>query len=149
MYAVCLLPYKLLAITADNASPNDTMIEELAELIDNFPGEKNHVHCFNHIINLVAKSLLKLFNVPKGKQSSSGDTAVDLAEAALQELAKDLELEDVMTQLKGFLAKGDDGCDDDDDAVDEIGEMTDAEAKAFRKSVLPVRQALVKVCVSC
>jgi hypothetical protein len=149
MYAVCLLLYKHLSITADNASSNNTMIEELAELIDNFPGEKNCVHCFNHIINLVAKSLLKLFDVPKGKQSSSGDTTIDLVEAAFQELAKDLKLEDVMTQLKSFLAKGDDGCDDNDNTVDEIREMTDAEEKAFRKSVLPVHQALVKVCVSC
>ncbi|THU93380.1 hypothetical protein K435DRAFT_598906, partial [Dendrothele bispora CBS 962.96] len=53
---------KLLSITCDNASNNDTMIESLEDKIRDWAGRANRTRCFAHIINLVAKSLLKLFD---------------------------------------------------------------------------------------
>lgn len=41
--------------TADNASPNDVMIQELAKSIDTFLGKAMHVRCFDHSLNLMAK----------------------------------------------------------------------------------------------
>ncbi|KAI0371579.1 hypothetical protein BV20DRAFT_902661, partial [Pilatotrama ljubarskyi] len=52
----------LLAVTADNAAPNDTMIEELNELLENFPGEANRGRCFDHVVNLCTKSVLRPFD---------------------------------------------------------------------------------------
>ncbi|KAF8579676.1 hypothetical protein K439DRAFT_1305024, partial [Ramaria rubella] len=52
----------LLSITCDNASANDKMIEELDRFITNFLGEANRTHCFVHIVNLIANSMLKQFD---------------------------------------------------------------------------------------
>jgi hypothetical protein len=124
------------------------MIEHMQLMLKNFPGEDNRVRCFNHIVNLVAKSLLKLFDVPSTKSkgpAGNNDSNIDAAERALQELAADLEVEDLRTQLGNFQAEGDEGCDNEDVNVDEIAKMTPVEAAEFRRSVLPVRKALVKV----
>ena len=51
--------HKILRITYDNASNNDTMIDKLADLLDDFPGEANRTRCFTHILNLVAKNIIK------------------------------------------------------------------------------------------
>ncbi|KAG2060729.1 hypothetical protein BDR06DRAFT_839643, partial [Suillus hirtellus] len=59
-----------------NVSSNDTMIEVLSDLIPSFPGDPNHAQCFNHVITLIAKSLIHQFNVPKGMV----DVALDDAE---------------------------------------------------------------------
>ncbi|TDL29000.1 hypothetical protein BD410DRAFT_702115, partial [Rickenella mellea] len=53
---------QILSITCDNASPNDTMTTELADLIDAFPGDANRTRCFAHILNLVAKSVIRQFD---------------------------------------------------------------------------------------
>ncbi|TDL17969.1 hypothetical protein BD410DRAFT_698447, partial [Rickenella mellea] len=55
----------MLSITCDNASPNDTMTTELTDLINSFPGDANRTCCFAHILNLVAKSIIRQFDVPK------------------------------------------------------------------------------------
>jgi hypothetical protein len=132
-----------LGVTADNASANDTMIDSTAEIIDGFSGEENRVRCFNHIINLIAKSLLRLFEVSKKKRGAEAE--VDEAEAALRELAGDLDLEDMEMQRDAFAAGGDIGVDDDDDVVDELTMMSDEEVREFRQVVHPITKALLKV----
>ncbi|TFK78991.1 hypothetical protein K466DRAFT_469637, partial [Polyporus arcularius HHB13444] len=52
----------ILGVTADNASPNDTMIDELTKLLPDFAGQDNRARCFDHIVNLCAKSVLKPFD---------------------------------------------------------------------------------------
>ncbi|PBK73763.1 hypothetical protein ARMSODRAFT_869179, partial [Armillaria solidipes] len=52
---------QILSITCDNATNNDTMIEDLAGSIEEYPGECHHTQCFTHVVNLVAKSLLNQF----------------------------------------------------------------------------------------
>ncbi|KAG1722531.1 hypothetical protein EDD22DRAFT_760423, partial [Suillus occidentalis] len=66
----------ILSITCDNASNNDTMVNELSDLLEDFPGETNRTRCFLHIVNLVAKTLIRQFDVPKAKV----DTIMDEAE---------------------------------------------------------------------
>ncbi|KAA1479953.1 hypothetical protein DENSPDRAFT_744231, partial [Dentipellis sp. KUC8613] len=58
---------QILSITCDNASANDVMIDELADIVDEFPGPVARTRCFAHVVNLVAKSLLRQFDVPKTK----------------------------------------------------------------------------------
>ncbi|KAG2139887.1 hypothetical protein BD769DRAFT_1310192, partial [Suillus cothurnatus] len=53
---------QILSIMADNASSNDTMITELADMVGHFGGKTARTCCFLHIVNLVAKSLLKQFD---------------------------------------------------------------------------------------
>ncbi|KAG1871907.1 hypothetical protein C8R48DRAFT_556663, partial [Suillus tomentosus] len=53
---------KILSVTCDNASNNDTMVNELSDLLEDFPGETNRTQCFLHIVNLVAKTLIRQFD---------------------------------------------------------------------------------------
>ena len=55
------------------------MIEELVNLLDNFLGTANQTRCFTHIMNLVVKSILAQFELPKGK-SKIADEILNLAE---------------------------------------------------------------------
>jgi hypothetical protein len=120
------------------------MIDSMSFRLPDFPGEEHRVRCFNHIVNLIGKSLLKLFEVPK-KSRTSDDAALDTAEEALRNLGEDIEIEDLRTQLDTYANVGSLETDDPNDIYDEIGTMTETEAAEFRESVLPIRRALVKV----
>jgi len=122
------------------------MIEELAHLIDDFPGPANQTRCFLHILNLVVKSIIRQFDVPKSKKTPDGVDEDDMDEATkeLLKLASDIELEEKITA-----SAGDDGdATDDDDVtgwVDEHEEMTEEELIELAESVRPVRLLLTKV----
>jgi hypothetical protein len=115
------------------------MISELELTLPDFPGEANRTRCFNHIINLVAKSMLRLFDVPKKKANQ----ALNDADRRLHELAEDLDLEELNTQLDGYAST--ERIEDDEQNVDEIGELDAEEQAEFRKRVRPVQLVLVKV----
>ena len=66
------------------------MIEELADLIATFPGEANRARCFVHIISLIAKSVIKQFDVPKAQASEVLDQGVE----ELMALAGEIKLEE-------------------------------------------------------
>ena len=46
---------KLPLSTVDSASNNDTLVDELLNLIPTFGGKEYQVHCFAHILNLIVK----------------------------------------------------------------------------------------------
>ncbi|KAJ7135162.1 hypothetical protein C8R46DRAFT_888404, partial [Mycena filopes] len=56
---------RITGITCDNASNNDVMARVLETLIPPFDAEKDRTRCFAHVINLVAKSMLRMFDPPK------------------------------------------------------------------------------------
>jgi len=68
------------------------MITKLAKILPKF-SEASHTQCFLHIVNLIAKSILKQFDVPKKWE----DEDLDDAEQGLCDLAGDLELEEQQT----------------------------------------------------
>jgi hypothetical protein len=41
------------------------MIDSLADILDDFPGLPNQMQCFAHTLNLVAKCIMKQFDIPK------------------------------------------------------------------------------------
>ncbi|SJL03663.1 uncharacterized protein ARMOST_16509 [Armillaria ostoyae] len=114
---------KILSITCDNASNNDTMIEAIAEAIDDFPGEANRTRCFAHITNLVAKSLLKQFD----------------------ELADGLDVEEVETRLRETEENGPGEKDNEDGLIDELAAMTVSEREEWEEQVLPAKSVLAKL----
>jgi len=116
------------------------MVEELANILPGFPGESARTRCFAHIINLVAKSLLKQFDSPGKPNQSSGLSQI---EEEMDRLEVDLEYEETQTQLEAR-DEIDEG-DDDDGWVDEVAKLTGGEREDLRKSVVPVRVVLVKV----
>src|SRR6266567_2635799 len=116
------------------------MIKELAHLIDDFPGPANQTRCFLHILNLVVKSIIRQFDVPKSKKTLDGNDEDDMDEATkeLLKLAGDIELEEEITAS----ASDDGDATDDDDApgwVDEREEMTEDELIELAESIRPVR----------
>ena len=122
------------------------MVKELANLLDDFPGPANQTRCFLHILNLVVKSIIRQFDLPKSKKTSDDededDPTLDAATAELLKLAADIDLEEQIT-----VSAGDDEVTDDDDEgwIDEREDMTEDELKELAASVQPVRLLLTKV----
>lgn len=132
---------KVLGITCDNALPNDTMIEELPKLIAAFPGAANHTRCFDHVLALVAKRIVRQFDVTSGVDSE----AMDEAERELRELAEGIDIEEEAAQRERDT--GDDDRDDDDEGNDdeEMAQLSVADRAELDESTRPIRMLLVKV----
>jgi hypothetical protein len=139
---------QILSVTCDNTSNNDTMVDELAVSLPNWSAV-NRTRCFAHIVNLIAKSLLKQFDVkPKkkkrDKETHNNESDHDLDD--LEELAAGLDdEEETMAQE---LDVDDDDIEDEDDVegwVDELEELTEEERKDLLMSIRPISRTLVKV----
>jgi hypothetical protein len=117
------------------------MIDELVDLLPNFPGAANRCRCFLHVINLVAKTLLKPFDVPKKK----AEDVLDDAERELLELAADLEVEEAETVAANGLGGDSEENDDVEGWVDETEALTPEEQEELRENAQPVKLVLVKV----
>ena len=116
------------------------MIEELANLLDDFPGSSNQTRYFTHVLNLVVKSIIKQFDLPNGK----GDQVLDDAAEELLNLAGDIKLEEEL-----WAENGEEGEEAEDDNVegwiDERDAMTATELKELDTQVRPIRLLLTKV----
>jgi len=66
------------------------MIAHLTDLINNFPGAANQTRCFAHTLSIVAKAIIKQFDISNVKKGEDLDEAAE----ALAELAKGLDLEE-------------------------------------------------------
>lgn len=133
---------QILSITCDNASNNDTMIEALKDRLEIFPGESNRTRCFDHIVNLVAKSIIQQFDVPKAKANESFDDVL----RELMVSAEDLDKEELATR-EGERSESEGDEDDTDGWVDEREEMSESERKDLDDNIQPIRRVLVKVSV--
>jgi hypothetical protein len=129
----------------DNVSVNDIMIEELADIFADFPGKANQTCCFNHILNLTAKTITKQFDIPTKKNGND----VSEAEQVLNELAKGLEQEKDEIWQKMRLDKNDKEDDNNVEGwIDEENFLTKDELNELNESILPVRMLIAKVSVS-
>jgi hypothetical protein len=117
------------------------MIEELQDLIAAFPGEAGRTRCFTHIINLIAKSVIKQFDIPKKAGDEPDDALTELIV-----LAGDIEDEEQVTRDG---VNEDDELDDnnDDGWINEEVGMSEEDWEKLNKDVQPVRLVLVKVSV--
>jgi hypothetical protein len=117
------------------------MIKELAKLLDLFPGPENQTRCFTHILNLMAKSVIRQFDVPKAEQNQALDDSL----LELQALAADIDVEEKATR-NGVEIESDDNEDDNMDGwIDERERMSPEDVEKLDESVQPVRFMLVKV----
>ena len=140
MLTIPLICMQILSIACDNASSNNTMIFELSDLLKTFDGDPSRIRCFLHILNLIAKSLLRQFDVPKAQ----ADEALNEAEQELHKLAEGLDLEEAAT-VQGLSQDDDDDDDDTDGWIDEQAEMSAIEREELDDRVRPIRLLLVKV----
>lgn len=116
---------------------NNIMVAELAKILPRF-SEVGHTRCFLHIVNLVAKSIIKQFDVPKAENG----TEMDRAAQALASLAEGLDIEE-----EGAQDDSDEIADDRplDGWIDFRSGLTDEEREQIDLSVQPVRATLTKV----
>ena len=82
---------KILTCNNDNAASNDTQIAKLTKLPNMFE-ETNHVHCFDHTLQLLAKTLLKPFNIVLA--NGKNDFTEDLHVLELKKVGDDESVED-------------------------------------------------------
>ena len=119
------------------------MIDELTSLLTEFSGPASRTCCFAHIINLIAKTVIRQFDVPQAQEGE----VIDEAMKELRALAGDLDVEELVTQAAN--SQSDDGDDDEDDDiegwVDERQKMSELELNELEGDVQPVRTTLVKV----
>ena len=116
------------------------MVTELVYLLDDFPGSANQTRCFAHVLNLVVKSIISQFDLPKNKNGK------DLKEATkeLLSLADNIEVEEEVLSRDG--EDGEAGEDDNIEGwVDECTLMDEEELEELEESVKPVRVLLTKV----
>jgi hypothetical protein len=145
------LACQILGVTCDNALNNNKMIEHLATLIDTFPGAANQTRCFTHILNLVAKSVLRQFKALKAKEGDIINDAVKQLAAIFDEL-EDKDDSEVSNNndaggdgdgnnndVSGDSDGSDEHKDDDDDGlVDERDGMSKEELTSLEESVKPI-----------
>lgn len=138
------LKHKILAFNGDNASANNTQAVELAQM-DNSFSEENRIPCFNHTMQLSARTLLKPFN-----KAISGDRdPMDLPVADDHQVLEDDKDGDGFLHLEDELAEEDldDGGDDDDDGGDDELELDEEEHEVLLEETTVVRETVAKVCV--
>jgi hypothetical protein len=162
---------QILAITTDNVSNNNTLIDELGDLLEGFQGSLMRVRCFAHILNLVVKvgvvpfiyiflvltlsckSILSQFS---HKTKASEDTTEEAEDAAaLDSLDEDLD-KDATGNGEEEHVKGDDidpSVEDSDTAlVDEVAAEADGDLDVpmlSRDKVNLGKFAVTKVSVFC
>ncbi|KAI0715450.1 hypothetical protein C8T65DRAFT_573097 [Cerioporus squamosus] len=134
---------QILALACDNATNNNTMIEQLtaASNLLAFDGHRARVRCFLHILNLVAKSLICQFDAGADKDKADEDAD----ERLLTELAGGLngpDADDVSVPLDD---PGEGLDNDPDDEVDPLEDLSPEERTQFELDVRPVKLVIAKV----
>ena len=83
-------PFKILGVTTDNTSNNNTMIDQLGRCLVDFPGTSNQTRGFLHILSITAKAIIGQFNVSKVRQG----VVMDEAAWVLTSLAEGLDIDE-------------------------------------------------------
>ena len=149
----------MLGVTCDNASANDKMVESMATIMSHFSGEANRARCLAHIVNLVAKIILRQFDMSKKKKKKNLPDETDTANDANKD-QEDEDPDDFDEQEERILDKEEkemeEGDDDDDVQEDSTSlerdiEIMEAamedEIEEVVRNVKPVRQVLYKVII--
>ena len=118
-------------MNADIATLNDTQGETLAGMPNSFDLE-NCVHCFNHTLQLSAKTLLCPFNVGLGKMTEDGHNN-DVDDLLDEEL--DNSDDNNNDSLLGVL-----GVDDIDDGINKMNELDADEWEVMLADTAAVHQ---------
>lgn len=131
-------------MTCDNASNNDTMVRKLSIKVPVFRGSATHTWCFLHTVNLVAKSLIREFDIKKknaNRALADSREYDDEVGAELRELSEEVDGEEVDDEA----ANGSAADDDVDRWIDEVELLGQHERLALEKDIRPVKLVLVKV----
>ena len=121
----------------NNVTNNNVMVRKLEEKVPSFNGAMVQWRCFLHITNLVAKSLMQLFD-PK---------QIDLRDNDLTDLEEELEEEDVVmvAETSGEVDGQAVEANNTEGWVDEVEVLSDVEQHQLQASIRPIRLAVGKV----
>ncbi|KAJ6570418.1 hypothetical protein B0H10DRAFT_1840059, partial [Mycena sp. CBHHK59/15] len=126
------IEHKPLSFTGDSATSNDTQTTVLSTNPNNSFAAANRVRCFNHILNISAKSLLRPFQ--KTVRRDGSEVMYSLADFE----APELEDED---------REGDEE-DDKADDIDIFVEMSEEEQQLALQQMAAVQETISKVSCS-
>lgn len=118
------------------------MVEHLtaAKNLPAFNGHRTRVQCFLHILNLVAKGLIRQFDARTDKEKAEQNTE----ERLLAKLAADLQANEETGEVEVEEDLG--GAEDNpDDEVDPLADLTLEERAQFEINVRPVKLVIAKV----
>ena len=135
---------KILAMNADNASSNDRQTTKLASMDNTFHLD-HRIHCFNHTIQLSAKTLLCPFNASIKTTNDGDDNEAGVAEEtrmALQDFEEDKDEDE--DEGDGI----DWNTEDFDDGVDELDALPASECERVIAETATIRETITKVCYS-
>jgi hypothetical protein len=114
------------------------MTEEIKDQLEEF-SQVSHIQCFLHIMNLVAKSLLRQFDAKKKTPADEDDET----EREIEQLADGAEYEEEVARL---VDEDEDDAEDDNDIILDINEIVPEGQRAqFHTDVRPMRLVLAKV----
>jgi hypothetical protein len=131
----------------------DTLCEHLEDHLLAF-SSVNRTRCFSNILNLVAKSLLKLFDVKKKKRHDEVDDDIDRdlqvsdEERELLDLADGVDDEELTMAQENDIDDGDEVEEDDEDEdgwVNELEVLTEEERENLKEILRPISKMLIKV----
>nr|GAT44897.1 predicted protein [Mycena chlorophos] len=130
---------KMCSLTADNASNNDAMVDELETLVKGF-SKTRQTRCFLHVINLIAKSFLRQFD-PKAQigDAPPADADSQAYQDLMGEVARELE------RYEEQVGPDDELDDHDEGWVDELGAMGANERGEINEKLKDARWALGKI----
>jgi hypothetical protein len=127
-------------MNADNTTSNNTQSTALADMANSFVLE-HHIRCFNHTLQLSAKTLLRPFNTGLGKVTEDHDTN-DVDD--LLDLESDNEgdnEDDNEDDNDNFLDE-----DDVDDGIDELDELDEDVQEKVMADTAAVHKVVTKLC---
>jgi hypothetical protein len=122
------------------------MIDELTDIMEDFPGDPNRTRCFAHILNLVVKTVIRKFDV---RESKSGDESSEAQEELLN-LVKGIEFEEMVTVAErdskdGYNDDDDDDNNNDEGWVDNREHISQEELEMLEEDTRPLKLVLIKV----
>jgi hypothetical protein len=132
------LTEKIHALNADNATSNDKQTTKLDALPNSFE-EENRVRCFNHTMQLSAKSLLVPLN-PAISQKATQDDEMPEEDEDQPLLEDDAEDEDDDDDEENVEEDN-----DADDGINELEELSEDEQAQVLKNTAEVRETVTKV----
>jgi hypothetical protein len=132
LFPICF-SLQVLAFNGDNATSNDKQAACLHALPNSFD-EVNRVCCFNHTMQLSARSLLKPFSTTIDDADADADADSDLAPPALEEISDEDE------------ASADNNNNNREEEDDALEALSAEEKEALFDNTAAVRTTLDKVC---
>src|SRR5882762_9189483 len=132
---------KILGLNADNASANDKQTTKLSSLDNSFK-EEYQARCFNHTLQLSAKSLLKPFNTALSREAADNVDITDEEDDDPPILEADEEGKEEEDENE---EDEDEDKDNEDDGIDELDMLNEEEWTQVLEDTAAVRATVTKV----